>query len=170
MLVSTNQPTGSETCSDLDNLNLRRQSSNPEEPLLDAEIVVEGKSVAVNRCILSAHSQFLHWLFNLRNDGSVSEGKPKYLMTDLVPYGEVGYEAFNDILHCLYTGKLKASPPEVSTCVDDACVHDACPPAINYVIELMYASAAFQMTDLVSILQVVALPRYLYCLNLCLLV
>ncbi|ESR50341.1 hypothetical protein CICLE_v10031310mg [Citrus x clementina] len=152
---STNQPTGSETCSDLDNLNLRRQSSNPEEPLLDAEIVVEGKSVAVNRCILSAHSQFLHWLFNLRNDGSVSEGKPKYLMTDLVPYGKVGYEAFNDILHYLYTGKVKPSPLVVSTCVDDACAHDACPPAVNYAIELMYASAAFQMKELVLLLQAV---------------
>ncbi|KAK9187985.1 hypothetical protein WN944_019384 [Citrus x changshan-huyou] len=120
-----------------------RQSSNPEEPLLDAEIVVEGKSVAVNHCILSAHSQFLHWLFNLRNDGSVSEGKPKYLMTDLVPYGKVGYEAFNDILHYLYTGKLKPSPLVVSTCVDDACAHDACPPAVNYAIELMYAFCCF---------------------------
>ena len=137
---STNQSTG--TC-DLDNLNLRRQSSNPKETWLDAEIVVEGKSVAVNRSILSERSQFFRRLFNLRNDGSVSEGKPKYLMTDLVPYGKVGYEAFNDILHCLYTGKLKASPPEVSTCVDDACAPVACPPAINYAIELMYAFCCF---------------------------
>ncbi|KAH9705979.1 Regulatory protein NPR1 [Citrus sinensis] len=137
---STNQPTGSETCSDLDNLNLRRQS----KPLLDAEIVVDGKSVA---------DQFLHWLCKLRNDGSVSEGKPKYLMTDLVPYGKVGYEAFNDILHYLYTGKVKPSPLVVSTCVDDACAPDACPPAVNYAIELMYASAAFQMKELVLLLQ-----------------
>ncbi|GAY60150.1 hypothetical protein CUMW_199790 [Citrus unshiu] len=107
----------------------------------------------VNRCILSAHSQFLHWLCKLRNDGSVSEGKPKYLMTDLVPYGKVGYEAFNDILHYLYTGKVKPSPLVVSTCVDDACAPDACPPAVNYAIELMYASAAFQMKELVLLLQ-----------------
>ncbi|KAH9705978.1 BTB/POZ domain and ankyrin repeat-containing protein NPR2 [Citrus sinensis] len=80
---STNQSTGP---FDLDTLNLRRQSSNPEEPLLDAEIVVDGKSVAVNRSILSARSRFFHWLFHLSSDGSVSEGKPKYLMTDLVPY------------------------------------------------------------------------------------
>ncbi|XP_052295691.1 BTB/POZ domain and ankyrin repeat-containing protein NPR1-like isoform X4 [Citrus sinensis] len=143
---SINQSTG--TC-DLDNLNLRRQSSNPEEPSLDAEIVVEGKSVAVNRSILSERSQFFRRLFNLRNDGSVSEGKPKYLLTDLVPHGKVGYEAFNDTLHYIYTGKLKAPPPEVSACVDDACVHVSCPPTINYVIELMYASAALQMKKLV---------------------
>ena len=100
----------------------------------------------------------------------MSEGRPKYLMTDLVPYGKVGYEAFNDILHYLYTGKVKPSPLVVSTCVDDACTHDACPPAINYAIELMYASAAFKMTALCSVYEVVALPRYLYCLNLCFLV
>ncbi|KAH9705967.1 BTB/POZ domain and ankyrin repeat-containing protein NPR2 [Citrus sinensis] len=144
---STNQSTG--TC-DLDNLNLRRQSSNPKETWLDAEIVVEGKSVAVNRSILSERSQFFRRLFNLRNDGSVSGGKPKYLLTDLVPYdGKFGFEAFNDILHYIYTGMNKESPPEVSTCVDDACAHDACSPVINYVIELMYASAAFQMKKLV---------------------
>ncbi|KAH9705949.1 BTB/POZ domain and ankyrin repeat-containing protein NPR2 [Citrus sinensis] len=125
---STNQST--DPC-DLDNLNLRRQSSN-----LDAEIVVEGKSVAVNRSILSARSP---------------EGRPKYLMTDLVPHWKVGFEAFNDIRHYIYTGMTKASPPEVSTCVDDACTHDACPPAINYAIELMYASAAFKMTALCSV-------------------
>ncbi|KAH9705951.1 BTB/POZ domain and ankyrin repeat-containing protein NPR2 [Citrus sinensis] len=127
-----------------------RQSSNPEGPLLDAEIVVEGKSVAVNHSILSACSPFFHELFKLRNYSSVSEGKPKYLMTDLVPHAKVGYEAFNDTLHYLYIGWPKASPPEVSTCVDDACAHLVCPPAINYAIERMYASAAFQMTEVVS--------------------
>ncbi|KAL9419918.1 hypothetical protein AB3S75_037643 [Citrus x aurantiifolia] len=145
---STNQSTGP---FDLDNLNLRRQSSNPEEPLLDAEVVVDGKSVAVNRSILSARSRFFHWLFHLSSDGSVSEGKPKYLMTDLVPDRKVGYEAFNDILHYLYTGMRKAPPSEVFTCVDDTCVHLVCPPAINYVIESIYASAAFKMTEVVSV-------------------
>ncbi|KAL9422909.1 hypothetical protein AB3S75_035070 [Citrus x aurantiifolia] len=104
---STNQSTGPEICSYHNNLNLRRQSSNPKDPWLDAEIVVEGKSVAVNRSILSARCPFFRRLFNLSSDGSVSEGKPKYLMTDLVPYdGKFGFEAFNDILHHLYVGKI----------------------------------------------------------------
>ncbi|KAK9190914.1 hypothetical protein WN943_019524 [Citrus x changshan-huyou] len=139
---STNQSTGPEICSD------------PGEPWLDAEIVVEGKSVVVNRSILSERSQFFHRLFNLRNDGSVSEGKPKYLLTDLVPHGKVGFEAFNDILLYLYTGMTKESPPEVSACVDDACVHVSCPPTINYAVELIYACAAFQITELVSYFQI----------------
>ncbi|GAY68217.1 hypothetical protein CUMW_262400 [Citrus unshiu] len=98
--------------------------------------------------------KFFRRLLNLRNDGSVSEGKPKYLLTDLVPCdGKFGFEAFNDILHYIYTGKLKAPPPEVSACVDDACVHVSCPSSVNYVIELMYASAALQMKDRVFLLQ-----------------
>jgi regulatory protein NPR1 len=75
-------------------------------------------------------------------------------MSDLMPYGGVGHEAFNVFLHYLYTGKHKSSPPEVSQCVYDACAHDACRPAINYAVELMYASATFQMKELVLLFQV----------------
>ncbi|KAJ7965036.1 putative Regulatory protein NPR1 [Quillaja saponaria] len=153
------------TCNDpgpsIENLSLSKLSGNfekllidPEYDYSDAEIVVEGIAVPVHRCILASRSQFFHKLFKKRNDSSAKEdGKPRYLMTDLVPNGGVGYEAFNIFLHYLYTGKLKASPPEVSTCVDEACAHDACRPAINYAVELMYASATFQMKELILLAQ-----------------
>lgn len=150
----------SEPGQNLDNLNL----SNLEKLLIDAEfadytdaeIVVEGVPVGVHRCILASRSQFFHELFRKGNPDSVKEGKPRYLMSDLVPYGKVGREAFDVVLNYLYTGtgKLKASPPEISTCVDENCAHDACPPAINYAVELMYASATFQMKELVLLVQV----------------
>ncbi|KAL0301706.1 UNVERIFIED_CONTAM: BTB/POZ domain and ankyrin repeat-containing protein NPR1 [Sesamum radiatum] len=57
------------------------------------------------------------------------------------------------VLHYLYTGKVKASPSEVSTCVDESCAHDACAPAINYAVEMMYASATFQIKELVMVVQ-----------------
>jgi regulatory protein NPR1 len=75
-------------------------------------------------------------------------------MKDLVAYGSVGYEAFIVFLHYLYTGKLKAPPTEVTTCVDEACIHDACRPAIDYALELMYASSNFKMKELVLLFQV----------------
>ncbi|CAK7346638.1 unnamed protein product [Dovyalis caffra] len=144
----------------LENLSLSKLSGNLERLLLDgeydysdAEIVVEGIPVGVHRCILAARSQFFHELFKKGNDNSTSGDKPRYLMSDLVPYGGVGYEAFNVFLHYLYTGKLKPSPPEVSQCVEDVCAHDACRPAINYAVELMYASATFQMKELVLLFQ-----------------
>ncbi|XP_044502036.1 BTB/POZ domain and ankyrin repeat-containing protein NPR1-like isoform X2 [Mangifera indica] len=157
---SSSSDTSPEHGLNLEILSLSRLSGSLEKLLLDsdydytdAEIVVEGISVGVHRCILSARSQFFHELFKKGNDASVSEGKPKYLMSELVPLGKVGYEAFNVFLNYLYTGKLKQSPPEVSTCVDESCAHDACRPAINYALELMYASATFQMKELVLLSQ-----------------
>ncbi|KAL5862759.1 hypothetical protein ACOSQ3_000273 [Xanthoceras sorbifolium] len=144
----------------LEILSLNKLSSSLEKLLIDseydytdAEIVVEGIPVGVHRCVLASRSQFFHELFNKGSGGLATEGKPKYLMFELVPYGKVGYEAFSDFLNYLYTGKLKPLPPEVSTCVDEACVHDACRPAINYAVELMYASATFQMKELVLLFQ-----------------
>ncbi|XP_028751944.1 regulatory protein NPR3 [Neltuma alba] len=152
--------TSHEQVANPENLSLIKLSGSLEKLLIDTEydysdvdIVVEGKHVGVHRCILASRSQFFHELFKKGNDGSVKEGKPKYLMSDLVPYGVVGYEAFLVFLHYLYTGKLKASPPEVSTCVDESCAHDACWPAINYALELMYASSRFQMKELVLLVQ-----------------
>lgn len=120
----------------------------------DAEILVEEIPVGIHRCILASRSQFFHEHFKKGKDGGVKEGKPRYFMKELVPYGNVGYEAFLAFLHYLYTGKLKASPLEVTTCVDESCIHDACRPAINYALELMYASVAFQMKELVLLFQV----------------
>lgn len=137
--------------------SLERLLLEPEYDYNDAEIIVEGNTVGVNRCILAARSEFFQDLFKQGNDDSIKEGKPKYLMSDLVPNGRVGYEAFKVILNYLYTGKLQPSPREVSTCVDHHCAHDACGPAINYAVELMYASATFQMKELVQLVQVVTL-------------
>nr|XP_015880624.2 BTB/POZ domain and ankyrin repeat-containing protein NPR1-like isoform X2 [Ziziphus jujuba var. spinosa] len=161
-LSSISACASSEPWQNPENLSLSRLSSNIEKLLIDpeydysdAEIVVEEKVVGVHRCILAARSQFFHELFKKANEGSKMEGKPKYLMSELVPYGKVGFEAFNVFLNYLYTGtgKLKPSPPEVSTCVDDGCAHDACRPAIDYAVELMYASATFQMKELVLLVQ-----------------
>ncbi|OIW22017.1 hypothetical protein TanjilG_29206 [Lupinus angustifolius] len=141
-------------------LSLSRLSGSLEKLLIDseydysdAEILVEGMSVGVHKGILASRSSFFHELFKKGNVDSMKEGKPRYLMSELVPYGRVGYEAFQVFLHYLYTGKLKGSPLEVKTCVDESCIHDACRPAIDYALELMYASATFQMKELVLLFQ-----------------
>ncbi|KAL3849094.1 hypothetical protein ACJIZ3_010976 [Penstemon smallii] len=154
-------PTMSELGINLELLSLSKLSSSLEKLVIgsdydysDAEIEVEGISIGINRCILAARSQFFHELFKNYNDSSsTKEGKPKYLMTKMLMNGRVGYEAFMVVLNYLYTGKVKASPPEVSTCVDESCAHDACGPAISYAIEMMYASATFQIKELVLVVQ-----------------
>lgn len=146
----------------LEVVSLSRLSSNLERLLLDsdfdcsdAEVVVEGTAVGVHRCILAARSRFFHDLF-AGGGGSRPrpEGKPQYQMSELVTHGRVGREAFMVFLSYLYTGKLKAAPPDVSVCVDSMCAHDACRPAIAFAVELMYASSVFQISELVSLFQV----------------
>ncbi|XP_035545414.1 BTB/POZ domain and ankyrin repeat-containing protein NPR1-like isoform X2 [Juglans regia] len=146
----------------LEIISLSKLSSNLEQLLIDpscdysdADIVVEGIPVGVNRCMLAVRSRFFHEYFQRVKGSTEKEGKPKYLIRDLLPYGKVGYEAFRVFLSYLYTAKLKPSPVEVSTCVDDFCVHDACRPAINFAVELMYASYIFQTPELVSLFQLV---------------
>lgn len=132
--------------------NLGQLLSEPGGDFSDAEIVVEESSVGVHRCILAARSKFFNDLF--KKDKFVGkEGKPRYHMANLLPYGKVGYEAFVIFLSYLYTGKLKPSPLEVSTCVDNSCPHDACRPAIDFAVELMCASTIFQVSELVSLFQ-----------------
>ncbi|KAF7121459.1 hypothetical protein RHSIM_Rhsim13G0130800 [Rhododendron simsii] len=154
-------PSGAETGSSLEIISLSKLSCNLEQLLIDsscdysdAEIIVESVPVGVHRCILAARSKFFHELFKKEKGASEKEGsKPKYSMSDLLPYGSMGYEAFLIFLSYLYTGKLKPFPPEVSTCVDNECAHDACRPAIDFSVELMYASSVFQVPELASLSQ-----------------
>ncbi|KAE8685807.1 Regulatory protein NPR4 [Hibiscus syriacus] len=154
-----------ETCANLEVVSLTKLSSSLEHlisddspPFSDAEVVVEGVSVGVHRCILAVRSKFFNELFKKGNGSGEEEEdagkkKPSYKMSDFLPYGKIGVEAFQVLLSYLYTGKLKASPMEVSTCVDTACAHDACLPAINFSVELMYASSMFQVPEMVSLFQ-----------------
>ncbi|GLU14074.1 hypothetical protein SLE2022_306650 [Rubroshorea leprosula] len=157
---STCSFSGPETGSNLEVLSLSKLSCHLGQLLSehdcdysDADIVVEGIHVGVHRCILAARSKFFHELFKKGNESSEKEKKPKYHMSEFLPYGNIGYEAFLIFLSYLYTGKLKPSPMEVSNCVDTVCVHDACRPAINFAVELMYASSIFQIPELVSLFQ-----------------
>lgn len=144
----------------LEVFSLNKLSSSLEQLLIDstceysdAEIIVEGIPVCVHRCILAARSKFFYELFKRENGSVDKEGKPKYPMSELLPYGKVGYEAFLIFLSYTYSGKLKPFPMEVSTCVDNICVHDACRPAINFAVEMMYASSIFELPELVSLFQ-----------------
>ncbi|CAL9093524.1 Regulatory protein NPR1 [Musa troglodytarum] len=155
------QPAAPDGGTNLEVLSLGKLSSNLERLLVDtefdctdAEIMVEGAPVGVHRCILAARSRFFRELFSREGSGGAPrEGKPRFDMNELVPGGRVGREAFMVFLSYLYTGKLKPAPQDVSICVDRFCAHDACPPAIGFAVELMYASSVFQIAELVSLLQ-----------------
>ncbi|TYI59664.1 hypothetical protein E1A91_D10G052600v1 [Gossypium mustelinum] len=149
-----------ETGANLEALSLTKLSSSLEQLIVDncpvfsdADIVVEGVAVGVHRCILAVRSKFFNEVFKDGSGSSEKDGKPSYNMSELLPYGKIGLEAFQVFLSYLYTGKLKPSPMEVSTCVDNVCAHDACRPAISFAMELMYASSIFQIPELVPLFQ-----------------
>lgn len=157
-----------ETRTNLEIISLNKLSSHLEKLLIqtdsnsnsdfnssysDAVIVVEGNHVCIHRCILAARSKFFCNLFNESKDSVEEDGKSKYIMSEILPFGNVGYDAFLVFLNYLYTGKMKSSPPEVSTCIHGECPHDACRPAIAFAVELMYASVIFQVPELVSLFQ-----------------
>ncbi|KAA3479110.1 regulatory protein NPR3-like isoform X1 [Gossypium australe] len=149
-----------ETGANLEALSLTKLSSSLEQLIVDncpafsdADIVVEGVAVGVHRCILAVRSKFFNEVFKEGSGSSEKDGKPSYNMSELLPYGKIGLEAFQVFLSYLYTGKLKPSPMEVSTCVDNVCAHDACRPAISFAVELMYASSIFQIPELVPLFQ-----------------
>ncbi|KAL5220536.1 hypothetical protein ABZP36_025249 [Zizania latifolia] len=155
-------------------VSLNRLSANLERLLVDSDLdcsdadvdVADGGSpVPVHRCILAARSAFFYDLFAGRGRGGRSDGaaaaaggcggvertgRPRYKMEELVPGGRVGREAFLSLLGYLYTGKLQPDPHDVVSCADPVCPHDSCPPAIRFVVELMYAAWKFKIPDLIS--------------------
>ncbi|XP_071701920.1 BTB/POZ domain and ankyrin repeat-containing protein NPR1-like [Rutidosis leptorrhynchoides] len=126
--------------------------SNCDSNYSDAVVVVEGNNVCVHRCILAARSKFFSNLFK-ENKDCLEDGKVKYIMSEILPFGNVGYDAFVVFLSYLYTGKMKSLPSEVSTCVHTRCTHGACRPAVVFAVELMYAAVVFQVPELVTLFQ-----------------
>ena len=124
---------------------------NPECDYSDIDIAIEDKLVGVHRCILASQSQFF---MNFLRKGMIAQRMKISQSMSCQTWCLMALLDTCVFLHYLYTGKLKASPLEVSTCVDETCAHDACRPAINYALELMYASATFQMKELVLLVQV----------------
>jgi len=124
----------------------------------DAEIMVQDRAVPVHRCILAARSPFFkEKLFpSARQESQAASAKLRYELKDWLTAGNVGYEAFKILLAYLYSGKVKAPPPNVCICIDSSCVHDACRPAVDFAVELMYAAHVFQIPELVSLSQVIS--------------
>ncbi|XP_043706034.1 BTB/POZ domain and ankyrin repeat-containing protein NPR1-like [Telopea speciosissima] len=153
--VSQTETLSSETCADV--AALRRLSENLEsifgpdfEFWSDAKIVVDGdRQVPVHRCILSARSPFFRKFFSSPDRG-VGE---KFELKELTEDFKVGFDALVAVLGYLYSGKVKPLPKDVYVCVDEDCSHIGCRPAIDFMVEVLYASFTFQISELVALYQ-----------------
>ncbi|XP_031117315.1 BTB/POZ domain and ankyrin repeat-containing protein NPR1 [Ipomoea triloba] len=121
-------------------------SSSPDfDFFADAKLVAPcGKEIPVHRCILSARSPFFRSVFSGK-DKSV-----KLVLKELMKEYEVSYDAVVTVLAYLYCGKIRASPKDVCVCVDIECSHVACRPALEFMVELLYASFTFQISELIT--------------------
>ncbi|CAD6206115.1 unnamed protein product [Miscanthus lutarioriparius] len=157
------------TPADLEAVGLRRLSDNLQRLLdpaflncADAEIALAaakgGAAVGVHRCILAARSAFfLDHFASLPAPAPAAAAageRPRLELADLVPGGRhIGHDALVPVLGYLYTGRLKSPPQEATVCMDDACGHGTCRPAIDFVVESMYAASGFQISELISLFQ-----------------
>lgn len=117
----------------------------------DAKIVLStGREVPVHRCILSSRSGFFKNVFA----GTGKQRGPKFELKELVRDYEVGFDPLVAVLAYLYCGKVRPFPIGVCVCVDDdACSHVACRPAVDFMVEVLYVSFAFQVPELVALYQ-----------------
>ncbi|KAI8553464.1 hypothetical protein RHMOL_Rhmol05G0018300 [Rhododendron molle] len=132
---------------------LRRLSENFDSALnsdfADAVIAVAcGREIPIHRCILSARSPFFKNIF------SGTEAGVKLEMKDLARDFEVSFHALVTVLVFLYSGRVRSLRPDgVCICVDDECEHVACRPAVDFAVEVLYASFVFEIPELVALYQ-----------------
>ncbi|CAA7402905.1 unnamed protein product [Spirodela intermedia] len=105
------------------------------------------REVAVHRCLLSARSPFFRQLF------AGEKEKEKFDLRELVTPIDVGYDALVAVLAYIYTGRVGPLPDGVCDCVDEQCPHVACRPAVDFLVQVLYASFTFQIAELVSLYQ-----------------
>ncbi|XP_042459085.1 BTB/POZ domain and ankyrin repeat-containing protein NPR1-like [Zingiber officinale] len=102
--------------------------------------------VPVHRCVLSARSPFFREKF--------AAGATELEIVDLAEGFEVGPEALVAVLQYIYSGRLEELPIGVAECVDESCIrHEACWPALHFMLQVLHAASRFQIHELVSLFQ-----------------
>jgi len=117
----------------------------------DAKIIAgDGREVSVHRCILSARSSFFKDVFKGNKETTLQ-------LKEVAKDYDVGFEALNVVLRYLYCERVEdhhLSAKDVCVCVDDDCLHFGCWPVVDFMLQLLYASFTFQISELLALYQV----------------
>ncbi|OVA08178.1 BTB/POZ-like [Macleaya cordata] len=117
----------------------------------DAKIVFsDSREIPIHRCIVAARSPFFKSVFS---SPIVKDKGGKLELKDLAKDFDVGYDALAVVLGYLYSGKVRPLPREVCVCVDEECSHVGCRPVVDFMVEVLYASFTFQISELVTLYQ-----------------
>ncbi|PIA42992.1 hypothetical protein AQUCO_02000445v1 [Aquilegia coerulea] len=121
----------------------------------DAKIIVSGScDIPIHRCILSSRSSYFKTLFSSCSSNSSKREKHfKFDLKELMKDFNVGYDSVVLVLGYLYGGKVKTLSRNVCVCVDDDCEHLGCKPAVDSMVEVLYASFVFQIPELIALYQ-----------------
>ncbi|RWW40131.1 hypothetical protein BHE74_00054486 [Ensete ventricosum] len=102
--------------------------------------------VPVHRCVLSARSPFFLEKF--------AAGSVALELGELVAGFEVGREALEAVLEYIYTGRPEELPRGVAECAEESCRrHEACWPAVHFMLQVLHAAFRFEIYELVSLFQ-----------------
>ncbi|KAJ3693825.1 hypothetical protein LUZ60_009305 [Juncus effusus] len=116
----------------------------------DSTILCDSRKLPVHRCVLSARSPFFRDFFVSsvcrEKDGPVQ-------VADLLGDFEVGFEALVLVMEYIYSGRVGQLPKGVCVCVDESCPHLGCLPAVDFMVQVLYASFKFQIFELVNLFQ-----------------
>lgn len=88
------------------------------------------------------------------NSAKEIRGVAEFELKELAKEHEVGVDAVEAVLAYLYSGKVRPLPKAVCECVDDDCPHVACRPVVDFMVEVLYASSTFMISELVGLCQV----------------
>ncbi|ERN15331.1 BTB/POZ domain and ankyrin repeat-containing protein NPR1 [Amborella trichopoda] len=113
----------------------------------DARIIAGKREIPVHRCVLACRSPFLQKAF------AENSGKERFEIGELAKDFEVGPDALMVVLGYIYSGKVGVLPQGVCVCADEECSHHGCRPAVDFAVEVLYASFIFQINELVSLFQ-----------------
>ncbi|KAL3532639.1 hypothetical protein ACH5RR_006160 [Cinchona calisaya] len=107
-----------------------------------------GKEIPVHRCILSARSPFFRGVFS--GASAREKSGAKIQLKEFMKEFEVGFDALVTVLAYLYSGRVRPSPKDVCVCVDDECSHAACRPVMEFMVEVLFASFTFEVSELIA--------------------
>ncbi|KAK1265635.1 Regulatory protein NPR1 [Acorus gramineus] len=116
----------------------------------DAKVSVGGREIPVHRCVLISRSPFFRAIFK------AGEGVKVVDLREVLGGGgvvEVGGEAFMGVLGYMYTGRVGQVSKGACECVDEGCAHIGCRPAVDFMVEVLFASYVFQIPELVVLFQ-----------------
>lgn len=143
-----------------ENLESIFETSDSDDFFADARIVLsDGREVPVHRCILSARSPFFRNLFSGAKERG---GGARLELKELARDYEVGFDAIVGVVGYLYSGRVRSLPKGVCVCLDDDCSHSGCRPAVDLMVEVLYASSTFEISELVALYQVKGRTQFFF--------